>query len=132
MSKLKSVEVENFGDVVEMRYNDGSGNTEAVGVLNPVDVERLLLGIAEGYAGAKSARGRRIRDLAAELAKEYYRDSGLLVKTRALVAIGKTVTLGSPKLEIGDEPQRQTEKALKAFSKKVRGAREKKKTNAEG
>ena len=32
MSKLKSVEVENFGDVVELRYNDESGNTEAVGV----------------------------------------------------------------------------------------------------
>lgn len=103
-----------------MRYNDESGNTEAVGVLNPVDVERLLLGIAEGYAGAKSVRGRRIRDLATELAREYYRDSGLHVRTRALVATGKTVALGSPKLEIGDEPIEQTKKALKASFKKIR------------
>lgn len=117
---MKSIEVGRFGDVRELNYNDANGNTEAVGTLSTTDVERLLLGIADAYAGSRSKRGTRIRELATELAKEYYRDSGLNITVRAHVAIGKTIVLDSPRLTTDGEPLKKLNADLKALSKKVR------------
>lgn len=119
---MKEITVENFGDVRELNYNDESRDMEAIGVLSPTDVERLLKSISEAYAKATTKRGKAIASLAAELAKLYWADCGLVVRTRAHVATGQTIVLSAPHETVtpSDSPEQAADK-LKAIVRKTRG-----------
>lgn len=98
--KTKIECIENFGDINKLAYNEKTNRMEAVGRISPTDTARLLLKIAEHYATAKTTRGKRIYELASDLAKLIKTDCDFFADTLMLAALGKTICLDTERKEI--------------------------------
>lgn len=94
--KIERVDL--FGDTRKIAFDTERKQFLGVGRVSPTDVSRLLEKIAEHYGLAKSKRGKRIAELAAELAKLVKADCDFYADTYSYIANGLTMLL---------EPDRQ-------------------------
>lgn len=96
MSKELTLQrVDLFGDICKISFDPNGKKVEGIGIIGATDTARLIEKIAEHYAKAKTKRGKRIFELAGELAKLVKQDGGFAAETHALVANGMTVVLDS-------------------------------------
>lgn len=96
MSKELTLQrVDLFGDICKISFDPNGKKVEGIGMLSATDTSRLIAKIAEHYGKAKTKRGKRIFELADELAKLVKQDGGFAAETHALVANGMTVVLDS-------------------------------------
>ena len=103
MSKgVEPERIDLFGDIRQISFDPNNRKVEGIGIIGATDTARLIAKIAEHYAKAKTKRGKRIFELADELAKLVRQDGGFAAETHALVANGTTVVLDTdPKVIIG-------------------------------
>lgn len=93
--KLTPERVDLFGDICKISFDPNNKKVEGIGILSATDTARLIAKIAEHYGKAKSKRGKRIFELAGELAKLVKDDGGFTAETHSLVANGMSVVLDS-------------------------------------
>lgn len=108
--KMKRTAVELFGDVVELNYNEKRKVVEAIGLLSPTDLCRLLAAMALEFKSSKSKTEKRISELSIELSSCVEKIGAPYFETRALVAIGKTVMLSSPQARSIEDLEEATNK----------------------
>ena len=87
--------VDLFGDTMSIVYDAERNEMQGVGRLSPTDTSRLLDKIAEHYGAAKTKRGKRIAELAAELARLVKTDCDFYADTYSFIASGKTIKIGT-------------------------------------
>lgn len=85
--------VDLFGDTQKIAFDPERKQFQGVGRVSPTDVSRLLEKIAEHYGPAKSKRGKRIAELAAELATLVKADCDFYADTYSFIANGFTMLL---------------------------------------
>jgi hypothetical protein len=91
--KPKIERVDLFGDTRKIVFDTDRKQFLAVGRVSPTDASRLFEKIAEHYAPAKTKRGKRIAELAAELAKLVKADCDFYADTYSYIANGETLVL---------------------------------------
>lgn len=94
------IDVDLFGDICEIEYDSEKNRMVAVGQVGSAELERLLLAVAETFGKEKTQRAQRIAKNARELAKDYCRQQGHKIRTRAFVAAGSTIKLETKQLVI--------------------------------
>lgn len=92
--------VDLFGDTMSIVYDADRNQMQGVGRVSPTDASRLLEKIAEHYGPAKTKRGKRIAELAAELAKLVKADCDFYADTYSFIAAGKTIKMGTDQMVI--------------------------------
>lgn len=94
--------VDLFGDTHRIVFDMERKQFQGVGRVSPTDTARLIEKIAEHYGSSKSKRGKRIAELAAELAPLVKADCDFYADTYSHMANGQTLLL---------EPDRKVIKA---------------------
>lgn len=84
-----------LGDVHRLCYDSDRKRMVASVLLSPTDMERLLKTMKGFYSGSKTKRGKRIVELAEELAKLVMQDCQFFVEGTAYVATGNAVRLSN-------------------------------------
>lgn len=97
--------VENFGDVCKITYDTQAKQMTCVGRLSPTDISRLLEKIADCYSATKKKQGKRICELASELAPLLKKDCSFFADTISLVAPGNTILLEPDRKVITSESE---------------------------
>lgn len=85
--------VDLFGDTGKIVFDPERKKFMAVGQVSSTDASRLIEKIAEHYGPAKTRRGKRIAELAAELAKLVKVDCDFVAETYSFIANGFTMLL---------------------------------------
>lgn len=84
-----------LGDVHRLCYDSDRKQIVASVLLSPTDMERLFKTMKGFYSGSKTKRGKRIVELAEELAKLVMQDCQFFVEGTAYVATGNAVYLSN-------------------------------------
>ena len=92
---VERAKCELLGDVHRLRYEASRKQMVADVLLSPTDVRRLLDTMSTYYAGAKTKRRQRLRELSEELAKLVEQDCTFFVEGTAYVSTGSAVRLSN-------------------------------------
>ena len=94
-SPVQRTKCDLLGDVRRVSYDSDRKQMVASVLLSPTDMERLLQTMKGFYSGSKTKRGKRIVELAEELAKLIMQDCRFFVEGSAYIATGNAICLSN-------------------------------------